>query len=171
MKAGAGKAKGSAFERLCCQQLSIWVSGGKDRDLFWRSAMSGGRATLSARKGQELRRQAGDITAVAPEGHVLTDTYYVECKTYKDLAIDSFLVSNTGPLNKFWETTAREARKHKKHPLLIAKQNQMPALVLTSFTLDRHGGPYRPIFIRYDPNVIAYRLDNMLLSKFDLRGI
>jgi hypothetical protein len=123
----ASKQKGSEFERAICVRLSLWVTVGKKKDCFWRSAMSGGRATV--KRGEV--RQAGDITAVAPEGHSLTDYYYIECKAYRTLDIASFLVKGVGVLSKFWEVTCREAKSHGRHPMLIAKQNNMPILVLT----------------------------------------
>jgi hypothetical protein len=123
---GGGKRKGSAWERKLCQQLSLWVTHGEKKDAFWRSAMSGGRAT----RARGAVRQAGDITAVAPEGHSLTDRFYIEGKFYADLALARFFLEGTGILAKFWSTTCREAKRYGRAPMLIAKQNQYPALVL-----------------------------------------
>ncbi len=131
MNSGYGKQKGSQFERKICNQLSLWVSGGKRRDLYWRSAMSGGRATVAYKKGETLTRQAGDITATSPEGHALTDLFYFELKHYKDLQIDSFLIKGVGNLAKFWRDTVNHAQKYKRNPVLIAKQNNMPTLVIS----------------------------------------
>lgn len=131
MRKGAGKQKGSAFERMVCKDLSYWVSHGKKEDLFWRSSLSGGRATRGAKTGKNLSRQAGDICAVAPEGHVLTDAFYIEAKHYKDLAIGRFFLKQTGILAKFWLKTCQEAMRYKKQPMLIARQNGMPIIVIT----------------------------------------
>ena len=49
MRKGGGKEKGSSFERLVCKRMSMWLSKGERDDLFWRSAMSGGRATVQLR--------------------------------------------------------------------------------------------------------------------------
>lgn len=125
-----GKSKGSAFERHICKQLSLWVSGGKHSDFYWRSAMSGGRATVSAKSGVMLRRQAGDITATAPEAHALTDHSFIECKHVRDLQIDSFLIKGTGVLANFWRTATQEAEKHEREPLIIARQNRFPDIVI-----------------------------------------
>lgn len=124
-----GKQKGSAFEREICQALSLWLSAGRDKDLFWRSAMSGGRATVGFNRGDVLSRQAGDICAVHPDGHQLTDRFYLECKFYKDLDLRAFLVGR-GKLASFWGETQTQARKYRKRPLLIAKQNNFPTMVL-----------------------------------------
>jgi hypothetical protein len=112
-----------------CKHLSLWVTGGKKEDVFWRSAMSGGRATVGGRKGKDLARQAGDITSVAPEGHLLTDDYYIECKFYRDLRLDAFLLGK-GPLAKMWKTALTEAKRYKRSAMLIARQNNTPTLML-----------------------------------------
>jgi len=130
MKQGGGKQKGAAFERKICQQLSLWVSDGEAKDLFWRSAMSGGRATVARKRGQKLARQAGDVTAIAPEGHQLTEQFYIELKHVANLALARFLLEGTGKLAEFWRTACVEADAYSKSPLLIAKQNRYPTLVM-----------------------------------------
>jgi len=130
MPRSKGKQKGSAFERKVCKQLSLWVSNGESEDLFWRSAMSGGRATVGARKGKHHVRHAGDISATSPEGHLLTDQWYVECKAYRNLRIGSAFLKGAGPLIGFWDTAVLEAGRYDKLPMLIAKQNQTPVFVL-----------------------------------------
>lgn len=129
MKRGGGKGKGSNFERWVCVELSLAVTGGKRKDVFWRSAISGGRATVHNKKRIDVR-QAGDICAVAPEGNSLVNTFYFECKFYRDLKIDRFVVEGTGPLAGFWNTTKTEAARHKRIPVLIAKQNNLKPFVI-----------------------------------------
>jgi len=132
MKPGGGKNKGSAFERRVAEALSLWVSGGKRKDLFWRSAISGGRATQRNKKGEQIRTQLGDICAVDPLGNGLTDKYFIELKHYKDLEISSFLLRGTGLLASFWLKASAEAAKYNRLPLLIARQNNYPIFVLLS---------------------------------------
>lgn len=131
MKPGGGKRKGASFERDTCKKLSLWVSGRKREDLFWRSAMSGGRATVAHKRGVKLNYQSGDICAVHPEGHVLTDFVYFECKHLKKFTLDS-LVCGGGALNKIWRETAKQAKQYGKIPVLIAQQNRWPTLFITS---------------------------------------
>jgi hypothetical protein len=126
-----GAGKGSAFERKVCKALSRWVSGGKREDLFWRSSISGGRATMAAKRGNMLRQQAGDISSIAPEGHVLTDTFYVECKFYKSLEIDNFCMGDkTGKLYKFWVRAVKDAKRYDRLPMLIARENFRDTIVV-----------------------------------------
>jgi hypothetical protein len=123
-----GKQKGSGFERECCTALSKWITNGERIDCLWRAAMSGGRATVQ--KGKV--RQSGDITAVAPEGHALTDKFYIECKAYKELGLDCF-IKGKGTLIDFWKIAGKESVKYDKHPILIFKQNNWPTVFVTSF--------------------------------------
>lgn len=130
MRKGGGKAKGAAYEREVCKKLSLWVSHGKREDLFWRSAMSGGRATVGRKQGKSHDQHAGDISATHPEGHALTDKWYVECKAYSDLDIESALMKGEGKLSKFWREAVTQATAYHKMPMVIAKQNQWPPIVL-----------------------------------------
>jgi len=130
MKVGGGKQKGADFERGVCKRLSLWVSHGARADLYWRSAMSGGRATIQRKAGQRNLSQGGDISAVGELGHSLTDRYSIECKFVKDLELASFIIHHRGALMSYWRQTRRDAAAARKAPLLIAKQNNYPALVL-----------------------------------------
>lgn len=131
---GSGKRKGSGFEREVCVQLSRWVSHQTREDIFWRSAMSGGRATVAFNKGKLLAKQAGDISAIDPLGHQLTDRFCVECKFYKSLEIRSFFLLGKGKLAQFWRETLEDASRHSLMPMLIAKENNTPTLMLTKLT-------------------------------------
>jgi hypothetical protein len=130
VKPGTGKKKGSSFEREIAKQLSLWLTQGRREDVLWRSAMSGGRATVAHRKGKNVR-QCGDLCAVGPEGHEFCEKYFLELKHVKKLALDQFLVKGTGPLAGFWRIAKREAFKHGRQPMIIAKQNGWPVVVLT----------------------------------------
>jgi hypothetical protein len=143
-RGGAGKRKGGAFERAICKQLSLWASRGKAEDWYWRSSMSGGRATIRQRRGEKNVLQGGDVCCVGPRGHRLTKLFFIECKFYRDLHLDNLLKPNPGtkpPLVEFWNICSKEAAKHGRIPLLIAKQNGMePIVVINWFTLSQLGG-------------------------------
>jgi hypothetical protein len=156
--------KGPGFERHICKLLSLWVSGNKDADLFWRSAISGGRATQSAKRGQLLTRQAGDICSIGPAGHALTDRFFIECKHRKDLNIQSFLLGGkTGSMAKFWRKACKEAKQHGKTPLMIAKQNNTPTLVITPANCL----PCETLATVHGPRCDISLLGDMLAMPFD----
>jgi hypothetical protein len=131
MRKGGGKSKGAAFEREVCVLLSRWVTAGKRDDCYWRSAMSGGRSTVARRKGVSLATQAGDISCIHPDGHRLTNKFYIECKHYKDLNFLG-LLKGTGYLVEFWLETKQQAQRYQKLPMLIAKQNLLPTMICLS---------------------------------------
>lgn len=156
MRAGGGKGKGSGFERLVCKHLSLWITQGQREDVFWRSAMSGGRGTVLAKKAKQGGNVAGDITATAKEGHLLTDPFFVECKFYAKLdLLPFFLGQSKGALNKFWTTAHSQAAQHGKHPLIICKQNLLPPFVLARedalLKQDYEHWPPEPVLRVYHP--------------------
>lgn len=132
MRKGGGKGKGSAFEREVCNDLSRLVQPKTHETLFWRSAMSGGRATVRAKGKKKDSSQAGDISCVHPDGAWLVENFVIECKFYKDLSIMSSLLERKGLLAKFWKEVRKLAKRHGKEPILIARQNRTRALVLVS---------------------------------------
>lgn len=131
MRKGGGKSKGSAFERLVCTKLSLWVSKGVQEDVFWRSAMSGGRSTVAHAKGKRLAAQAGDLSCIHPIGAPFLDKFFAECKFYADLNYVG-LLQGRGKLATFWTEAKMQAARYKKLPLMIAKQNQQPIVVCLS---------------------------------------
>ena len=155
------KQKGSAFERKICKALSLWISGSRE-DLFWRSAMSGGRATLAGKKAQG---QAGDICAIDPLGHKLTDKFYIECKNYEDLNFDSYIYDNKGILASMILENHWKAAELNKTLMLVFKENRRPEMVLfnTTFYLDRS----YVITNNLPPNpFIIYKLSDILSLDF-----
>lgn len=170
----SGKQKGSGYERSVCKRLSLWITDGEHEDCLWRSAISGGRATVAHRKGK-LVRQAGDITAVSPEGHVLCDIAFVECKFYRDLDFEAFFLTGKGKLSKFWKIASQEATKYGKTPLLIAKQNRTPDIVLTPPSFWKsylRAAPLSGMSIvikRKSTHCEVRLLDELLANKFELK--
>jgi hypothetical protein len=138
MKAGRGHEKGSRFERDVCKRLSLWLSKGERDDLFWRSALSGGRATLRLR--QDLARiqinkaQSGDLTAISREAYDFAEALFIECKHYRDLGFARGFICQTGIIWGFWQKACNEAERHGKMPVLIARQNRYPIVVITRST-------------------------------------
>jgi len=132
MRNGGGKQKGSAFEREVCVKLSRWITDDVQDDVFWRSAMSGGRATVQKQRGGRLlKNQVGDISAIDPVGHAFLDQFAIECKHYASLDFQG-LLTGKGKLLQFWATISNEARDHRKLPVLIAKQNRIDPIICLS---------------------------------------
>lgn len=132
MRKGGGKQKGASFEREVCHDLSRFIDPDGDDTLFWRSAMSGGRATLHHRKGINNETQLGDITCVHERGRWLTEYFVIECKHHANLNLASSLLFGRGKLVKFWREVCEVAASKERRPLLIAKQNRTETLVVTT---------------------------------------
>jgi hypothetical protein len=131
MNSSGSKSKGSSFERVICRKLSLLASDGKRTDLYWRSALSGGRARLQLNKDIINQTQAGDISSISELGFWLINVYTIEVKHYKDLQLTSGFLNNTGFLHDFWSKLKDDCRVSGKLPLMIAKQNNRPTLMLT----------------------------------------
>lgn len=130
MRKGGSKQKGSQFEREIAEKLSRWATFGDRSDVFWRSSMSGGRATVARKRGKLLQAQTGDLSAIHSLGEPFLNKFYVELKFYRDLNY-SGLITGKGHLVEFWKSTVTEANCYNKCPLLIAKQNRLPTMVFT----------------------------------------
>jgi len=130
MRPGGGKGKGAAFERHVCHRLSYWLSGGRRTDLLWRSAMSGGRATVQLAQGKVNLSQSGDLSAISEGAYAFCEKNFIECKHYKDLQLGRSILLGRGGLAAFWRITRREAAKYGKAPVMVAKQNLYPAIVV-----------------------------------------
>lgn len=125
MRRGGGKQKGAAFEREVCVMLSRWLSKGSQDDIFWRSAMSGGRATVHHRNfGKRLANQVGDISCIHPLGSHFISTFAPECKFYADLDYQG-LLTGKGKLLAFWAEINEQAERYNKLPFLVCRQNRM----------------------------------------------
>lgn len=129
--------------------------------------MSGGRATVGRRKGKDLAQHAGDISATHKLGHALTDHWYVECKRYGDLKIESAMLEGTGPLAKFWRIACEEATSHKKMPMLIVQQDRREILLVVpaAYLLT----PYGTSRFRHLAKVA--RFDKLSCDVFSFTGV
>ena len=154
MRPGGGKSKGASFERDVCRRLSLWLSTGLRDDLLWRSAMSGGRATVQFDAGKINMTQSGDVTAIGLDAYKFCEVTFVEVKHYKNLDIARGFICDSGTLSKFWKTCYREAKKYNKAPLLIAKQNLYPVIAITDEVADVFS--VRPIIVLNNWNANVY---------------
>lgn len=157
-------AKGSQFERDMARLLSKWWTDDKRDDVFWRSAMSGGMATVRARKGETKVNQIGDLVAVDPIGAPLLEAFVIELKRgYKQWAILDLLDSKntkSAVLHKFIEQVQHECKIAAiKNFLLICKKDKRNPIVITNLKL-----PIADCIIFYYCNNIyyTYRLEDFL---------
>jgi len=143
-------AKGSAFERDICKQLSQWwcsdlpgiaeADGPRD-DIFWRATTSGARATQRARKGKRTAGSYGDITAIDPIGKPFTDLITLELKRgYNKHSIQDLIDKPKLAGQQKWEewheqVTASQQTAGTPYWMILAKRDQREPLVLFPFEL------------------------------------
>lgn len=112
---GNRAAKGSQFEREICRQLSLWWSGGKADDLFWRTSNSGGRATTRHKSGKSTRSHHGDVTATDAFGQPFIRMFCLEIKRgYNRASVMDLLDQASGskkPLYQEWFEKVDKTRK------------------------------------------------------------
>lgn len=132
MKPGGSNQKGAAFEREVCKKLSKWITDGNRDDIFWRSAMSGGRATISLKQGRQAIAQSGDICAIDSLGEKFLKSFYVECKHRKDLNLPHLFTKKQGQITQAIFKAQDEAFEYNKHLFLVARQNFQSDLLFIS---------------------------------------
>ena len=81
-------AKGSSFEREICKELSLWYTGGERDDIFWRTSISGGRATQRAKSGKKTAGSCGDVAAIDPIGEPFVGSFSIELKRGYTSSVD-----------------------------------------------------------------------------------
>jgi len=139
--------KGPNFERLIPRELSLWWSGGKRDDIFWRVKGSGGRAKTRLRtKKVTTYGQHGDIKAEDPIGAPLLTVITLELKN--GYGQWSFLdVLDHPPMRKgqkhrtlqtfesFMNQVQEDADAVGTHPVLICKRDKRRKFIVLPLLL------------------------------------
>lgn len=102
--------KGSPYERELCRKLSLWWTGGKRDDVFWRSSTSGAMATTRGKKGKKTEGHASDISSTHPSSAAFTDLLAIEAKRgYNNVHIGDMLEPKSFARTTFlgWAAQAR----------------------------------------------------------------
>ena len=169
MKNGGSKDKGSGFEILISRKLTSWVTGSERPEIFWKTAGSGSKATMSAKYGHETKMH-GDIMAIDPKGEFFTETFFVECKFYK--TFDLFdLLEWKGNLYNFWIKCRDESKKADKRPLLIFKRNRGTIYTVIKYdVVDLMGLPKKSFDNIYGLGITVVAFDD-LFSHLTPEGV
>ncbi len=161
MRKGGSNPKGGAFERKIALLLSEWMSEGEYKDWFWRTAMSGGRSTVFAKRGISLKNQVGDICAIDENSFKFSKTFMIECKNYKNIHLHNFITGAHNHVTEWWHDLAEKSDDVDKSPLLIMKQNQWPELIMMHhatvrlFRINRNKVPL-DVMVAWYPDYGAY---------------
>jgi len=123
-----GKQKGSEWERKCCKTFSLWWTDGKRKDIFWRTASSGGRFSQG-----HCQTHSGDMCAIDPIGEPLIEKFSFEFKHYKEFNLFELIdpPKKTYLIEAFWQQCVEDAEKAGKEPWLVMKRNMFkPYMIL-----------------------------------------
>ncbi len=129
-----GKEKGNRFERWFCQVLSLWISDGKDDDIFYRTDSSGARATIRAKQGKKTKNSLGDVCCNDPKYMWFIDNVVVELKCgYKKWNLDEFIYPTIkkGGLRETWNSFYALAKQNNKVPLFIWRPDRKDPIFIT----------------------------------------
>lgn len=126
--------KGSGFEREVSKKLSLWYSRGESDSWIWRTAMSGGRATVRAKKGQATSGGAGDLTFTDAKAAPLFELVTFELKRgYAKTSLSDLIDKNDGTKPGTFEQWVQQAVRSARqagtpHWVIIHKRNNRPAM-------------------------------------------
>lgn len=131
---GGSKQKGNRFERLICQELSLWITKGKRNDIFSRNVLSGGRFTNTEKLGREFGGLPGDVIAAHPLAFSFSQCFSVECKHGADPDLEKFLMDTKH--SSFLSRTFSKARRQAQHldlaTMVAARKNRGVPFVIVS---------------------------------------
>lgn len=143
LRGGGSSAKGGEYEREICKRLSLWWTGNKRDDVFWRSSGSGARAKVRGRAGVQTMGQHGDVAATDPVGVPLIDLLTIEIKRgYSDNTLQDLLdVPPKGGVQEWgkWFAQATESAEQAGSCswALITRRDRRCAMVWFPFTMLR----------------------------------
>jgi hypothetical protein len=161
LRPGAGKNKGSEYERTVGYKLSLWLSGGQRKDLLCRTVGSGAQFTFAKTRNQ-IAGIPGDLRSQAEEANKFCNTYTIECKHWRDLEIIKFL-NGEGELYEALKKVQGEATQLGKNWMLVARQNRRPDILLTGNSTS-YGKFHHilPCHLLFNEQVVMYQLDEFL---------
>lgn len=126
--------------------------------------MSGGRGTRRELK-HGAQRVSGDICAVAPGGHVLTNYWHIEAKHVRNMNLTAFVLKGSGFLATEWKRCTRQAKSHNKKPMMIVRQNLMPDIVFLNEDPD-----HWQVAIAYRPELfcVVFLLTDLISTPYTM---
>jgi hypothetical protein len=178
MTAKSRSAKGSAFERGICTQLSLWWSGGDSDDLFYRTPGSGARATSRAKKAKVTQNQHGDVLATGEEGKTLLSLFQFELKRgYSGFTLQDMLDGKrSSPYDEWIDHVKGCSKAANSHSwMLIHRRDKrhavclLPTEVFDALMMDVKDTPHH--WIRYGKESLTCVLFDDLLGRVKPRAV
>ena len=127
-KKNRGHGKGSEFERKIAKQIvKAFKSFGVKQNDCWRSVLSGGH-----------KMSAGDLRMSARMEELFP--YAVECKFYRKIKLENFLLGNPKSKELLWldQTCEGSKKSNGLKALLVMKANNQKILTMRWLGYDEH---------------------------------
>jgi len=124
--------KGQRFEREFCKRLSLWWTGGRRDDVFWRTVGSGAWVTMRKKRGMDApRRQWGDVVAVDPEGEFLTEHVAFELKRGYGYQRFQDVFNEFSPLRRWFAKGLHHKYETGRDVILVLSHRTQQMMVIT----------------------------------------
>lgn len=126
---------GQNFERKIAKRISLWFTG-RD-DAVWRTAGSGARATMRAKKKKCTANSEGDLCYLDDSAKSLFELFVFELKKgySKDIDVLSLIdgFSKKNFLYQWWLKISKAAAKIDREPLLIINRNGKQPIIVYNY--------------------------------------
>lgn len=150
------KTKGTNYERDFAKRLSLWWTYGQLQDAFWRTSLSGGKATIT-----NSTVQVGDICAIRPIAIPLENCVVFELKRgyTKTLILDWLLLGSTSLVGQWWEKGIQQSIDTNRKFILIVKHDHYPEVAFMQTELIPSNPPRKLI---HNGGVACFVLEDVL---------
>lgn len=167
------KSIGNDFERQFSRELSLWVSEGKDDDVFWRDMSSGSKSTTRKKQGKENKND-GDLVAIDLKYKEFTDIFFIDTKSYKKF--NAFIINHknikSNDIFLQWVKVCNDCPDN-KIPMMICKirDKSTPQFIIFPYYVNFHSNNS----IRYNLTVdkkefnffVVLQCEFFILNKYD----
>lgn len=136
MRPGAGKRKGSGYERAVGRRLSLWLTHGRDATQLIRSVSSGGWSLGIS--GEDPWRHVGDLAPNGPEGERFRRMFAVECKHHAVVDLWQFFGPGRSELRRWWDKLNAEVERANlpgMSPMIVVRANHKPEVVVVWYSV------------------------------------
>jgi len=165
--------KGSQNERDKCQEWSLWWTGGRREDVFWRTSGSGARARSRVGRGKNVLHGYGDLMAEDPEGEALPACCTFEFKKgYPSLSLLDCIASRQAEplLISFLKQVERDSEDAGTWPVLVLhKDRRLPVVCIPDsmyLELSSYCGKFHGTFLVFNSKRVVYKYILMRQQDF-----
>lgn len=152
------KTRANIWEREAAKMLSLWVSNGGRKDIFWRTNSSGAKHSVTGEANH-----AGDIVAVDPEGAEFAERFHIEVKWRK-----VFDYADIPTVRKWIAVEGEKAKQLRKSLFMLIKGRGGGVYILTDAKTGKFKKwniPLHDVEYLYCQGYVLYRVPPPLMRK------